>query len=830
MQAVIMAGGFGTRLRPLTCNIPKPMVPLLNRPLLGHIVQHLKKHDIADIIVMLFHQPEIITDYLRDGSKFGVNIMYLQPEDDLGTAGSVKFAERYIKDTFLVISGDLCTDMNLTSFYKFHKRTKSEASILLTDVPNPTSFGIVITDEKHRITRFLEKPSSAEVFSNQINTGMYMLEPSVLEKIPEGKSYDFGNDLFPALQKDDTNLMGYLAKGYWKDIGNLDEYLAVHQDCLSGKVKLNLDINPRSKKHIAKSAKVSKKAVIKSGVVIGDNALIEESAYVENSVIGKRAKIRKGARIINTILWNEVKIGENTQLKNSVVASKTRIGSSSTVMDKGFIGEEVSIGDRSLIKPQVKIWPKKLVASDTVLSTSFIWGDRWLKELITDSRISGIANIEMTPEFAARVGTALGAFWGAGETLYASRDNDRSSNMITDAVHSGLNSMGVNLASMQATPIPVNRHILYKVSTAGGIHIRKSPYDEQKTDIILLDSNGMDLHPNKCKKVERLFFGEDYIRANPNQIGKREFTSKPIDVYKSNMKSALNREAIKRRKLKIVIDFSFSSAGSIFPVIFENLDIDIITLNANLNPSYLTITDEQHKEQVSQLSAIVKSLGADAGFIINSTCERLYLLDDLGRYFAGNKLLALVTKLYLQHYNPEIIASPVSAPLLIRKMAEADGAEYISCKSTHNSMIETAMLDGVGFVGGTKGGFIFTNFNIASDAMYATCKILELIANIDEPISNIIDSIKFPNMVSADISCAWDEKGKVMTGLMKKTEGIERELIHGIKIYEDKSSWVLFLPAKEEPLFTVTAESKTVKRAKELLEKWSKVLRKVRDS
>ncbi|MCP4727972.1 MAG: hypothetical protein GY863_23230, partial [bacterium] len=185
---------------------------------------------------------------------------------------------------------------------------------------------------------------------------------------------------------------------------------------------------------------------------------------------------------------------------------------------------------------------------------------------------------------------------------------------------------------------------------------------------------------------------------------------------------------------------------------------------------------------------------ADAGFIINSTCERLYLLDDLGRYFAGNKLLALVTKLYLQQYNPEIIASPVSAPLLIRKMAEADGAEYISCKSTHNSMIETAMLDGVGFVGGTKGGFIFTNFNIASDAMYATCKILELIANIDEPISNIIDSIKFPNMVSADISCAWDEKGKVMTGLMKKTEGIERELIHGIKIYEDKSSWVLFLP------------------------------------
>ncbi|KPK87132.1 hypothetical protein AMJ80_12305, partial [bacterium SM23_31] len=642
MQAVIMAGGFGTRLRPLTMNIPKPMVPIMNRPLIGHIMHLLEQHNFTDIIVMLFFQPELIREYLGDGTDFGAKITYLQPEVDLGTAGCVKFARNYINDTFLVISGDLLTDANLTEFYNFHKNLKADASIFLTKVQNPLQFGIIMTDSNHHVNRFLEKPSWGEVFSDRINSGIYMLEPSIMDKIPDDQEFDFSNNLFPKMLNEKSALFGFPGEGYWKDIGNLDEYLAVHRDCLAGKVCVSGEGNSEEDVILGSNTEISDTVKFAGSVVIGNNVKIEDKAYIQNSVIGDGAVIQKKARITNSVLWDNVQVGESSNIKNAVAASRTRTGRSSTISDKVFIGEDVVIGDRSIIKSQVKIWPKKTIASDTILSTSLVWRDRWLKELFTDARISGVANFEITPEFAARLGSALGAFWGAGSAVYTSRDNDKTSFMVANAVQSGLMSMGINLEAMNIAPIPVVRQALRGSVKKGGIHIRRSPYDEQKIDIVVLDSNGLDLHANKCKKVERLFFGEDYARVEQSAVGILDYTARPYDIYRENFLETLDKDIFKQLKMTVVVDFSFGPASNIFPALLSKLNLDVVSLNAFLDPAYLTVSKKQRKERIKRLKTIVKSLDADAGFIIDTTCERLFLVDNLGRYYENVELLAII--------------------------------------------------------------------------------------------------------------------------------------------------------------------------------------------
>ena len=238
MKAVIMAGGFGTRLRPLTYNIPKPMTPVLNRPMMEHIILLLKKHGITDIIALLYFQPHTIIDYFRDGKKWGVNLSYVSAEADYGTAGSVKNAVELLKDRFIIISGDVLTDFDLEKLIHFHQEKRAEATIALCRQANPLQFGVVITDDNGKITRFLEKPSWGQVFSDTINTGIYILEPRALERIPLHEEFDFSKDLFPVMLHGSAPLYGYIAEGYWKDVGNLNEYLLANFDALTGEVRL----------------------------------------------------------------------------------------------------------------------------------------------------------------------------------------------------------------------------------------------------------------------------------------------------------------------------------------------------------------------------------------------------------------------------------------------------------------------------------------------------------------------------------------------------------------------------------------------------------------
>ena len=326
MKAVIMAGGFGTRLRPLTTHIPKPLVPVGNVPIMEHTVRLLKRHGFTDLLVLLYFLPETITGYFGDGSRWGVRMTYATPTADLGTAGAVKFAAGDLGEPVLVISGDVLTDFDLQAAVRSHQERGAEASIVLTRVDSPLAYGIVITDESGRIVRFLEKPSWGEVFSDTINTGIYILEPSVLGAIPNGRPYDFGRELFPALLASGRPLYGHVADGYWRDVGDLTEYRAAHLDLLQGRVGVDLpgthSQGPEHSVWVGEGARVDFLTKLTGSVIIGPGAQVAPGVRLANCVIGPECVIAAGADIEGSVLWDHVDVGPGARVKEAIVGTR----------------------------------------------------------------------------------------------------------------------------------------------------------------------------------------------------------------------------------------------------------------------------------------------------------------------------------------------------------------------------------------------------------------------------------------------------------------------------------------------------------------------------
>src|SRR5271165_2409650 len=289
MKAVVMAGGEGSRLRPLTSRRPKPLAPVANKPVMEHIVDLLRRHGVTEIVATLHYLADEIESYFGDGSDFGVHMSYVVEDTPLGTAGAVKMAEPLLNDApFVVISGDALTDLDLGAFAGDHARTGAFATITLKRVNNPLEFGVVIVDEKSQITRFLEKPSWGEIFSDTINTGIYMLDPGIFDYMEAGKSYDFSRDLFPRLMHEGKLVQGYITHDYWTDIGNLQQYQQANYDALGSRVRLEIPGTERSPGvWIGEDCSIHPEARLEAPVVLGRNVVLEAGAVVgTESVVG----------------------------------------------------------------------------------------------------------------------------------------------------------------------------------------------------------------------------------------------------------------------------------------------------------------------------------------------------------------------------------------------------------------------------------------------------------------------------------------------------------------------------------------------------------------
>lgn len=819
MKAVLMAGGFGTRLRPVTQNIPKPMVPLVNRPMMEHIINLLKKHSITEIIVLLFYQAEIIQDYFKDGEDFGVKISYILPQEDYGTAGAVKLAEKYLDETFVVISGDVLTDFDLQKAVDFHNNKKSKATILLTRVQNPLPFGIVIFDEDGKITKFYEKPTWGEVFSDTINTGIYILEQEILKHIPANKEFDFSKDLFPLLMKKKINIYGALMDGYWKDVGNLTEYRLAHQDVLEGKVKVELSGNRiKENVYIGDDADVDYSIITEGSVIIGKNTKVGKSVKIRNSVVGNNCVIEDGAHIFDSVVWDNTYIGRNSHLHESIVCSNVTIKEGVHLGEGVVISDHCVIGKNATLKAGVKVWPMKTVEDGATLASSLVWGEKWSKSIFGPYGVNGIANFEITPEFAARLGAAYGATFKKGSIIATSRDHHPASRMINRAFMTGVLSTGVHVHDYGVVPIPVVRYLSREENEVGGVHTRRSPFDRDFIDMKFYEENGIDIHSSKEKTIERFFFGEDFRRVVLEETGEIAFPTHAIEKYKEGFLKKVDVEKIKKKKFKIVIDFSHGSSSSLFHNLIGKMDCEVVALNANLDSSRLTKTAEEFEYAINQLSNIVVSLKADAGFFLDAGAEKIYIIDHKGEIYDGSTALCVVAKLYLDSFKPNRIAVPVNASMVIEMLSEKNKTQVIRTKTTSRSLMEASLMYDVGFVGENYGGYIFPDFLPAFDGMFSIVKILEMLAILDGSINDILRSIPKTYLLTKNIPCPWEKKGTVMRYLVEKTSDKNVELVDGIKVFED-DGWYLAIPSQDRAYFTIYSESLDKKHAEMLLAK-----------
>lgn len=375
VKVIVLAGGYGTRLQPLTYTKPKPMLPLVGKPILQFIIESIAGEESADILITTNYCREQIIDYFGDGSDFGVRLVYPEEKKPLGTAGSVKNSEKYLNETFAVIQGDNITEIKLKHILSFHREMGGIATIALLPVERPHQFGIAQLDVDNKVLRFKEKPQQDEFFSDLANIGLYILEPEVLDYIPFGVEYDFAKDVFPKLLSSGEKIYGFSARGFWTDVGIPENYLKAARWILSKlkgkKLAENAKIEMASLSgsvEIGEGTRIENGAEIMGPVVIGDGCVISRNSRIAaGSVVGSNVKIGRRARVVGSLVYEETQIGTESYLNNCIIAEKCRLGSNVEIDDMSILGASCEIGDYARLHEGSKVWPRIRIAKNSVV-------------------------------------------------------------------------------------------------------------------------------------------------------------------------------------------------------------------------------------------------------------------------------------------------------------------------------------------------------------------------------------------------------------------------------------------------------------------------------
>ncbi|MGB0388516.1 MAG: sugar phosphate nucleotidyltransferase [Ardenticatenaceae bacterium] len=830
MKAVVMAGGEGSRLRPLTLGRPKPGIPLVNKPMLSHIFDLLKQHGITDVVVTLHYLAHRIKDYYGNGSHIGMNIEYSMEEVPLGTAGSVKQAASLLDDTFLVISGDALTNFDLTQIINFHRERKAAATLTLTRVPNPLDYGVIQTDERGRIVRLFEKPGWADVMSDTVNTGIYVLEPWVLERIEQNVVYDFSHDLFQQMIEEQEPIFGYVAQGYWTDIGRLEEYRRATDDLLNRVIELeplgkqigdtiwtggDVEIAPDAQLHGA--IYLGPGVKIKGGVVITGPAVIRDNVIVDN-----------GANIERSIIWSNCYIGEQVQMRGAILGLHCSIKGRAMLFEGVVLSDHTVVRESAVIQPNVKIWPGKEVEEGATVTSSIIWGSQGKRNLFGFYGVTGMVNVELTPEFCAKLGAAFGATLPKGATVAVNREAHNTPRVLKRAILSGLPCAGVNVMDTARQPIPVIRFYTQRSDVAGGIHVRLSPYDKRVVDIKFFNRDGLDLSQRQQRSIENVFFREDIRRVYLDEIGQIAYADDVLKQYHKAFLAALQSDLwpLTGEFDHVVIDYANATSALVLPDLLTKLKCDVVAVNTLIDQQFLFRSRPEWETGMQRISTITKALGANFGVRLDVGGEYIFLTTNEGTRISNIDALICVTKLLFLVQPTATVGVPVTAPRVLEKIAAQYGGTIRRLKLGGNALMKEATTGEFTMIGDAQGGFIFPEFSPFMDGMFAIVKIMELTAQAGVSLSDICRAQPIYYLARTHIPCRWESKGKVMRLLREHFNDPEHESAEGIQILMENKS-VLIMPDPARPSFWIHAEGPDSQSAQKLVEKYSHLVREL---
>jgi mannose-1-phosphate guanylyltransferase / phosphomannomutase len=829
MNAVVMAGGQGTRLRPLTSNQPKPMLPILGRPMMHHVLRLAQTHGLTDVVATVQFLASVIRTYFGDGSDVGVDLRYVTEQEPLGTAGSVRNAQGALDDRFVVLSGDSLTDVDLADVIKFHESKGAAVTVTLKRVEDPLEFGIVIVDDEGRIERFLEKPGWGEVFSDTINTGIYVIEREVLDEIPEGEEFDFAKDLFPALLARGVPLYGYITDRFWTDVGTLEAYLAAHRAALDREVDIDIEgFEMEGGIWLGEGAEVDPDAQLTGPVYVGEDARIDPGAVLrEYTVLGRGVVVKSGAFLHRAVVHDYAYVGATTNLRGCVLGKNSDVKYGARLEEGVVVADSCRVGEGAVINPHVKVYPFKTVEPGAIVSRSIIWQSGAGRGLFGEVGVTGLLNVDITPEMALRLALAYASLLPKGAAVAACRDATKGARIIKRAMVAGINAGGLACHDLELVPIPVARFYTRSARALGGFSVRAAPGDPASVVIQFFDERGIEIDPSSQRQLERAFYRDDLRRAFHHDIGELTFPARGREFYVRGLLDAIDVESIRRHPPKLVVDYAYGGTAVTGPQVFGRIGSDVLALNGVLDPDRVALSEEQERLHLENLRRLVLASGAETGVLFDSPGEQLRLVDGRGRILdPATALMAFVSLVARAETSPRV-ALPVSASRAAEELVRAEGGEVVWTRISPAGIMRTADAGAVDFAGGEDGGFLFPGFMAAFDSVMSLAKLLELTARLDTNLAQVVDALPEVHVARLEIPVAWEVKGTVMRRLLERFEGTPILTIEGLKVSRD-GGWALVVPHPLEPVVRVWAEAESDEAAATLARDFADLVEEVR--
>jgi mannose-1-phosphate guanylyltransferase / phosphomannomutase len=810
-----------------------------------HIVRHIRDYGFKDIVVTVQFLASQVRNYFGDGSDMDVDLAYATEPTPLGTAGSVRNAAEMLAETFVVVSGDALTDIDLDEVVSFHRRRGALATVVLKRMPDPLEFGIVITRDDGRIERFLEKPHWGQVFSDTINTGIYVLEPEVFEHIPEGQPSDFAGDVFPKLLEQGDPLFGFVADGYWEDVGSLEAYQRAHQDILDGKVKVDVrGFQVRPGVWLGEGAELDPDAVLTAPVLIGDFTKVEAGARLrEYTVVGSGVIVKRDAFLHRAIVHDNAYIGPGTSLRGCVVGRSADVKQGGRVEDGVVVGDNADIGHGAILQPNVKVYPYKTVEPGAIVTKSIIWEGRGARGLFGEDGVTGIGNVDLTPEMVLRVATAFGSTLKKGSRVTLGRDTSRVSRALKRAMIAGLNSTGVTCEDLELAPAPSVRFSAARMGASGGMYVRTSPKDSQSVELAVFGGDGSDVDEATRRRIERTYYREEFRRAFGQEMGELRYPPRAVEHYAVALVHSLDDAVVRHRRFKVVIDAGSGTASLVLPHLLSRLSLDSLIVNGALDETRVAPTDAERQADLDRLAKLVTASGADLGVLFDAVGERIVLVDERGAILGLDRALLLYVDLIVRTESGGI-ALPVSTTRLAAGLAARHGRQVHGCKLSTSAIMRAAQRQGVVFAGAEGGGYVFPVLHPAYDGLLSFGKLLELLAVHDTTLGAAVDALPVTSVVRRRVPTPWERKGAVMRQLVEATKGRRVDDTDGIKVFHTPGSggspgesggsgdgpwgddWVLAIPDTVEPVTHLWAEAGDEPAATALAEEYEGLIRR----
>ena len=783
-----MAGGEGKRLRPITCTMPKPMVPLLNKPVIDYCIELLKRHGIEDITAALHYLPKVIENHCGNGEKYGVRLSYSTETKLMGTAGSVREALGDSLERTIVISGDAMTDMDITAAVRAHNLSSAKVTIVLKQVDIPTEYGVVMMNKDGRVYRFLEKPMMSEVFSDLANTGIYILEPEIIERIPKGEKYDFSKELFPLLLKENVPIYGYVTDKYWCDIGDIAQYKAAQRDMLMGRCAFDTIAQKKDRVWIEPGAMVSANASVTGPCYIGRNSEIGAAVISDGTVVGTGARIGDHSSIKRSVIMQNVRIRENAEIRGAVLCDGAEAESGVSLFKDTVIGSGGRVGKNSTLSSGASVWPQRRVGAEQYCRDHVKWEDT---ENPAEDSLTGYTDTVLTPERAARIGGAFGASLGRLPLEAAvAADGSQQGVMLKHAVISGLVAQGVDVADLGFCGRSAFEHGVREFGYSGGVYIRceTAPH---KAGIILCDETGIEL----TSGAYRNFLQE--LKAG----ARRPLTSERLGIVQRVNGAAKAYEAHLNRITHLAKDDN----NGVSILIGGDPDIYDSVARVLLPWGY---TVKYYSGGREKLYDAVSRTGADIGVYTEDGHAETIAFD---RRIPEEQITVALAAAAAEEKRAVKLIMPSHIPGEYLRLISDKGAE-VSLTSSKRGRWARAALEREAYL---------------PELFEPEARIIRLAEMMRSgSLKKYLDELPGVQQAETSVKCGLKDVGRMLRSLVDMEKYEDIELIDGVKVKVDKG-WILVKPNAAITACRVIAGSMDAEYSKELTDIYGEKLRSI---